>query len=155
MNLSILQTYCKRRGYAQCSAKDGNEAFDAFVKAHQSGRTVTFSAVDLQMPNCNGIEATARIRQYEAEQGLPPSLIFMSTCSSNILISGFYFIDGCFSMYSVTGQSSDADEAQAMAAGCDGFYVKPMRIKMLDELIGSHFDIWPENCIASRSHDNI
>ena len=41
----------------------------------------------------------------------------------------------------VTGQSGDAERAAALAAGCDGFYVKPLRIKTLDELLAAQFDL--------------
>jgi CheY-like chemotaxis protein len=39
----------------------------------------------------------------------------------------------------VTGQSGEDDRKASMAVGCDGFHVKPVRMKQLDDLVSLHF----------------
>lgn len=71
------------------------------------------------MPNCDGANATERIRELEAQaafMGRKPAVIFM-----------------------VTGQDSPSDRHRSNEAGADGFYVKPVGIKALDAAIAKYF----------------
>ena len=77
-NLSILQAYCRKRAYDEVSARDGGEAYENYVKAHRSGQTITFVAMDLQMPHCDGVQSTRMIREYEKQEDLPHCPIHMS-----------------------------------------------------------------------------
>ena len=116
-NLKILQMYCKKRGYDYTSALDGLPAYELYVEAAESGRPYSFCILDLQMPT-PGDWTARKIREYERMHQLEPCLIYM-----------------------VTAQSGDADRATAKAAGCDGYHVKPLRIKVLDELLSAQFDL--------------
>lgn len=117
-NLKILQTFCKKRSFLQSSCMDGVSAYERYVQAAESEKPYTFCIMDMQMPHCDGCLATRKIRAYEQEHQLQPCLIYM-----------------------VTGQSGEDERAAAMAAGCDGFYVKPLRIKILDELLVTQFEV--------------
>lgn len=123
INLRILRMYCEKRKIPYVTAVDGQEAVLRFQEAQQEAarredrQAVNLVLMDLQMPVCDGVEATARIRAFEREQGLPAaSHIFM-----------------------VTGQDSVGDKNRAFEAGADEFYVKPMSLKDLDRGIEGRF----------------
>lgn len=119
INLRILRMYCEKRKIPYVTAVDGHEAVARFREAHEKGQASTINLVlmDLQMPVCDGVEATARIRAMEKEnRALVPSHILM-----------------------VTGQDSVADKNRSFEAGADEFYVKPMSLKDLDRGIADRF----------------
>lgn len=118
VNLSVLQMYCKRRKMAHGIAFDGNEAVSEFCRNHleskeQSPYTVIF--MDLQMPECDGVEACRQIRRYEKEHNLTRSTIFI-----------------------LTGQDSVSDRKDAFEAGVDDYFVKPVSVKKLDQAIAQY-----------------
>ena len=39
----------------------------------------------------------------------------------------------------VTGQNTDEDKKQSVEAGANGYYVKPLSMKTLDDLIQLHY----------------
>lgn len=118
VNLRILKMYCEKRNITYSTAINGQEAVEQFEKSLEEGRPINLVLMDLQMPVCDGIEATQQIREVEGKNGpaLPPSRILM-----------------------ITGQDSAQDKARSFAAGVDAFYVKPMGVKALDQGIGEHF----------------
>lgn len=124
VNLSVLQMYCKRRKLPHGVAYDGNEAVAEYCRSasgtsERSLYTVIF--MDLQMPNCDGVEASRQIREYEQKHNLPRSIIFI-----------------------LTGQDSVADRKGAFEAGVDDYFVKPVSIKKLDQAIGQYSPISPK-----------
>lgn len=123
INLRILRMYCERRNIPYVTAVDGQEAVLRFQEVHDNHKkgttnqqAINLVLMDLQMPVCDGVEATARIRAMEKERALHPCHIFM-----------------------VTGQDSVADKNRSFEAGADEFYVKPMSLKDLDRGIGDRF----------------
>ena len=161
-NLKILSSFCRKKLYDHLGARDGREAYEAYVSAHAAGRPFTFCAMDLQMPECDGLEATRLIRQYEKEHGLQPCHVHMSEClntTGKARIQATHWLQlgvpavlvllprrvsfrrltrlSCLS--TVTGQSGEDDRKASMAVGCDGFHVKPVRMKQLDDLVSLHF----------------
>jgi CheY-like chemotaxis protein/nitrogen-specific signal transduction histidine kinase len=128
VNLRLLEMYCTRRSIPYRTAKDGEEAVSTFLD-HRASSIPTFDPLlrqelttpvqrvpfalvlmDLQMPICNGIFATRRIRELEKENGWGRSIIFI-----------------------ITGQDSPGDRADADEAGADGYLVKPVGPKALDQ----------------------
>jgi CheY-like chemotaxis protein len=120
--------YCRKRGLPFLCATDGSQAVEIFT-AHQTlaavnnaeGRTSSSVAVqlilmDLQMPVCDGIQATKRIRQLEEENGWPRSPLFI-----------------------VTGQDNPADRSAAENVGADEYFVKPVGVKVLDRGVQRYF----------------
>lgn len=118
VNLRILKMYCEKRNITYSTAINGQEAVEQFRRSQEEGRPVNLVLMDLQMPVCDGIEATQQIREVEGKNqpALPPSRILM-----------------------ITGQDSAQDKARSFAAGADAFYVKPMGVKALDQGIGKYF----------------
>jgi signal transduction histidine kinase/ActR/RegA family two-component response regulator len=133
VNLKILQMYCKRRDIPYHSSTDGDQAVTTFRQQHTLSKATTTDIdqsldrsdsepielilMDLQMPVCDGIQATKAIRSYEAQHALEPSVIFI-----------------------VTGQDSSTDRADAEEAGANEYLVKPVGPKLLDKRIGKWFE---------------
>ncbi|KAF3934765.1 hypothetical protein ABW20_dc0108242 [Dactylellina cionopaga] len=115
-NLGILVMYCKKRKHDYVTAMNGKEAHEKYLEAAAENKCVSLVLMDLDMPVKNGIDATHDIRVSEAGQGLQPSMIFM-----------------------VTGQNTDEDKRKSVEAGANGYYVKPLSMKSLDDLIQLHF----------------
>jgi CheY-like chemotaxis protein len=114
INLRILTMYCKKRGLPYYTATNGSQAINLYhqqqsASAAGRGAGIELVLMDLQMPVCDGIEATRRIRLLEEENSWRRSVVFI-----------------------VTGQDSPADRASAEDAGADDFMVKPVGIKLLD-----------------------
>lgn len=117
INLRIARMYCEKRKIQYVTAMDGQEAVVKFKESlDKPGEAINLILMDLQMPVCDGIEATLQIRTIEKENSLIPSHIFM-----------------------VTGQDSALDKSRSFEAGADKFYVKPMSLKVLDRGIGGRF----------------
>lgn len=72
--------------------------------------------MDLQMPVCDGIEATKRIRELEQQHGWTRSSLFI-----------------------VTGQDDQSDRSVACRVGADEYLVKPVSVKVLDREVKVYF----------------
>ncbi|RWA07309.1 hypothetical protein EKO27_g7796 [Xylaria grammica] len=116
INLRILEMFCSKRGIPFATAEDGNIAIERFVKVVETNEPFTLVLMDLQMPNCDGIEATRAIRAYERKNALCRSFIFM-----------------------VTGQDWGKDKVASQDAGTDVFLIKPVSPKILDTHIAKFF----------------
>lgn len=121
INLRIMQMYCNKRNLPYHSATDGRQAVEIYAQ-HQALAVaeckpgIELVLMDLQMPICDGIEATREIRRLEAQNNWPRSALFI-----------------------VTGQDSPVDRMGAEDAGADEYYVKPMGIKLLDRAVTQYF----------------
>lgn len=133
INLRILRMYCGKRKIPYVTATDGREAVARFREAQEaaaeggSGEAINLVLMDLQMPVCDGTEATAQIRALEkageGEDGNKGAAAAAAACH----------------IFMVTGQDSVADKNQSFEAGADEFYVKPISLKDLDRGIGDRF----------------
>lgn len=127
INLRIMQMYCRKRGLPFVYATDGSQAVETFLNCQMTatagpkGGNVPPAAIqlilmDLQMPVCDGIEATRRIRELEKRYGWPRSALFI-----------------------VTGQDNLSDRSAADNVGADEFFVKPVGVKVLDRGVKRYF----------------
>ncbi|KAJ2967012.1 hypothetical protein NQ176_g9873 [Zarea fungicola] len=121
INLRVMQMYCVKRGLPFHLATDGIEAVQIFSKqqslvATGEGTGIQLILMDLQMPRCDGFEATRQIRRLEYENKWVNSIVFI-----------------------VTGQDSPADRDTAEEIGAVCYFVKPMAIKGLDRGVKKFF----------------
>jgi len=84
--------------------EDGKQAVDAIV----GGKVPDVILMDCQMPNMDGFEATAKIRQWETETGRPRMAIIALTASAY-----------------------DDDRQRCLDAGMDDFLTKPLVLDAL------------------------
>lgn len=116
INLRILQMYCRKRKLLFHTAENGAEGVKTFTNQYASGSAVALVFMDLQMPICDGIEATRQIRALEKHHGWPRCVLFI-----------------------VTGQDSPGDRQNAQDVGADEFFVKPVSIGILDRAVKQYF----------------
>ncbi len=97
-NLELLELLLNRYGHALTTAGNGEEAIAAFMAG-----SFDIVLMDVQMPVLTGLEASSRIRQWEAETGRVPTPII--AFSASVL---------------------EEDVKEAYAAGMNGFSSKPV-----------------------------
>jgi len=97
LNLFFIQTLLKRWGCNATFASDGHEAIEEW-------RSKPFDVIlmDIQMPNCNGLEAAAVIRSEEKKNDKAHLPI--------VALSAFAF---------------DHDKKEALDVGMDDYLIKP------------------------------
>ncbi|KIW60677.1 hypothetical protein PV05_00877 [Exophiala xenobiotica] len=115
VNLRVLRMYCEKRGIPFLLATDGDAAIEQF-KAAAVTEPVDLVLMDLEMPRCDGLGATAGIRAYEKANSLKPCTVFM-----------------------VTGQDSPGDRLNSFEVGANEYFVKPVSLKQLDKEIARYF----------------
>lgn len=76
INLRIMRMYCETRKFPYTTALDGLQAVEKY-KAAIASAPINLILLDLQMPNCDGIEACKQIRALESQEGLLPAVIFI------------------------------------------------------------------------------
>jgi signal transduction histidine kinase len=121
VNLRIMQMYCKTRGLPYYGAADGLQAIDVFTRHQMQAATgdrpmIELIMMDLQMPLCDGIEASRQIRLLEQQQSWPQSTLFI-----------------------VTGQDSPTDRSDAKTVAAHEYFVKPVGINLLDSGVKRYF----------------
>lgn len=106
INVALVEKLLTRRGHSVVTAENGELAVEAFKKE-------IFDAVlmDMQMPVMDGLEATRKIRQYEAGQEAQRG------SRSHIAI------------IAMTANDDENDRQACKDAGMDGFITKPIEIK--------------------------
>lgn len=117
INLRIMEMYCKKRGLPYLAAKNGLQAVEIFSQRQSStDAPIELILMDLQMPVCDGIEATKQIRSLELQNKWARSLVLV-----------------------MTGQDTTADRTAAQEAGGDKYLVKPVVIEQVDRLVKRYF----------------
>jgi len=104
VNLALATKLLKRRGHEITSVEDGLQAFEAFKETF-------FDVVlmDIHMPIMDGLESTAKIREFEASQpSRPPTPII-----------------------AMTANNEQSDHETYLKSGINGIITKPMNIKTI------------------------
>ena len=106
-NVLLFQMFLKTTGHHIDLAGNGLIALEKF-----SSQRYDVVFMDVQMPGMGGYEATGIIRRIEAEQGRFPTPIF-----------------------ALTAHALKEDEQRSLDAGCSGHLTKPIRKKVLLEVL--------------------
>ena len=109
MNRELATVLLSNAGHRVTHAANGHEALDRHAAGH-----FDMILMDLQMPEMGGFEATAQIRQREA-QGMPKSVIIAMTASA-----------------------FEGDRERCIAGGMDDYLSKPFRTAAFQSLIEQH-----------------
>ncbi len=106
VNQRLATRLLEKRGHRVTVAANGHEALDALAKD-----SFDLVLMDVQMPEMDGMEATAKIRDMEKVTGKHQPVV------------------------ALTAHAMKADHDLCLAAGMDGYLTKPIRQQELDELL--------------------
>jgi CheY-like chemotaxis protein len=103
INALLARALLTRLGHRPAVASEGAAALDACQAARAAGAPYDLVLMDLQMPVMDGLTATRRLRELEAESGHPAVPIL-----------------------ALTANASTEDRDAALAAGMNGVLLKPL-----------------------------
>ncbi len=103
INALLTRALLVKLGHRATVVADGAAAIDCWLAAHAGGRPYDRILMDVNMPDLDGLQATRRIRASEAERAAPRTPIL-----------------------ALTANASAEDRDVCLAAGMDGFLVKPL-----------------------------
>jgi signal transduction histidine kinase/DNA-binding response OmpR family regulator len=109
VNQRLAVRLLEKRGHRVEVVANGREALRALDKER-----FDLVLMDVQMPEMDGMEATAAIRQHEKSTGWHTAII------------------------ALTANAMKGDREKYLACGMDGYLAKPIRPFELDELLASH-----------------
>ena len=111
VNQRLITRLLEKRGHRVTMAADGREAVGAIERDFYD---LVF--MDVQMPELDGLEATAAIRKREAGTDVHVPIV------------------------ALTAHAMKDDRNRCLAAGMDGYLSKPIRPQELDDLLQSYMD---------------
>jgi len=106
VNQRLALRLLEKRGHLVVVAASGLEALQALEK-----ESFDLVLMDVQMPEMDGLEATAAIRQREKDTGLHQPVV------------------------ALTAHAMKGDREKCLAVGMDGYLTKPIRPQELDQLL--------------------
>ena len=109
VNQRLATRMLEKRGHRVVLAGNGREALEALEKA-----SFDLVFMDVQMPEMDGFQATAAIRQKETTTGEHMPVI------------------------ALTAHAMKGDREKCLAGGMDGYLTKPIRPRELDDLLESY-----------------
>ena len=115
VNQKLATRLLEKRGHQVTVAATGREALDLLEQSDTEGRPFDLVLMDVQMPEMDGFEATAAIRQRDQSLGRHTPVIAM------------------------TAHAVKGDRERCLAAGMDGYVAKPVNAqdmyRAIDELL--------------------
>ncbi|HEY2461009.1 MAG TPA: response regulator [Candidatus Acidoferrum sp.] len=112
VNQRLATRLLEKRGHRVSLAANGREALEALEKG-----TFDLVLMDVQMPEMDGLEATAAIREKEKEGSAHVPVI------------------------ALTAHAMKGDREKCLASGMDGYLTKPIRQPELDEVLRSYLTL--------------
>ncbi len=109
VNQRLMSRLLEKKGHRVVVAADGREALAALEKD-----TFDLVLMDIQMPEMNGMEATARVREKEKLTG------------------------GHQPIVALTAHAMKGDQELCLAGGMDGYLAKPIRAQELDQILDQY-----------------
>jgi len=109
VNQRLASILITREGYEVEVASDGAESLE-----HLRHQTFDLVLMDVQMPNMDGMEATRRIREIEADLALRQDYVGLRTLKQPLAIVG------------LTAHARKEDETACYDSGMNGFLTKPI-----------------------------
>jgi PAS domain S-box-containing protein len=109
VNQKVVTHLLEKRGHRVVVASNGREALDALEK-----ETFDLVLMDVQMPDMDGLETTAAIREKEKESGAHQPVV------------------------ALTANAMKGDREQCLVAGMDSYLTKPIRSDELDALLATY-----------------
>ncbi|MGA2811468.1 MAG: response regulator [Candidatus Acidiferrum sp.] len=106
VNQRLATRLLEKRGHRVVVAANGREALEALEK-----ESYDLVLMDLQMPEMDGLEAIARIREIEVRTGRHQPVV------------------------ALTAHAMKGDMERGLSAGMDGYLTKPIRPQELDEVL--------------------
>jgi CheY-like chemotaxis protein len=106
VNQRLVVRLLEKRGHRVVVAATGLEALKALEK-----ESFDLVLMDVQMPDMDGLEATAAIREREKDTGVHQAVV------------------------ALTAHAMKGDREKCLAAGMDGYLTKPIRPQELDQLL--------------------
>jgi CheY-like chemotaxis protein len=114
INALLTRSLLTRLGHRPEVTPDGEAAIESWQAAQAAGTPYDLVLMDVHMPGIDGLEAARRIRAAEAEGEKPRTPII-----------------------ALTANAFDEDRDACLAAGMDGFLVKPLERERLVEALAS------------------
>jgi CheY-like chemotaxis protein len=109
VNQRLATRMLEKRGHRVVLARNGREALEALEKA-----SFDLIFMDVQMPEMDGFQATAAIREKETTTGEHMPVI------------------------ALTAHAMKGDREKCLAGGMDGYLTKPIRPRELDDVLESY-----------------
>jgi two-component system, sensor histidine kinase and response regulator len=106
VNRHMIARLLEKRGHSVCAVENGREALAAF-----DAETFDLVLMDVQMPDLDGFETTAAIRERERESGRHVPIL------------------------ALTAHAMKGDRERCLERGMDGYTTKPVQTKELYELV--------------------
>ncbi len=113
VNQRLATRLLEREGHAVTIAGSGEEALQALEHRKREPTSFDLILMDVQMPDMDGLEATARIREQERGSGRRVPIVAM------------------------TAQAAEADRLRCLESGMDAYISKPVNVPELMKIIES------------------
>jgi PAS domain S-box-containing protein len=127
VNQALAMRYLRKLGHQPTVVSNGREALDAVLKRHYD-----LVLMDVQMPQMDGLEATAAIREWEGKHG------------------------GHLPIVAMTAHAMKGDRERCLDAGMDEYLTKPVERQALDATIRGLKDRDRlEQAVPNREGDNM
>jgi CheY-like chemotaxis protein len=113
VNQRLATRLLEREGHSVTIAGSGEEALDALERREREAALFDLILMDVQMPDMDGLEATARIRELERDTGRRVPIVAM------------------------TAQAAESDRLRCLDSGMDAYISKPVNVPELMKIIDS------------------